>query len=107
MLFADDRIGYIGDPKILPENSYSRKILSTNQLNTRLTTNSSAPHLYRKDKQTENEMRDTAPFTMVSSNMQYFVLTLTKQVEVLYDKSFKSLKEEIENLRRQKDLPYS
>jgi hypothetical protein len=30
MLFADDRIGYIGDPKILPENSYSRKILSTN-----------------------------------------------------------------------------
>jgi hypothetical protein len=32
-------------------------------------------------------------------------VTLTKQVEDLYDKNFKSLKKEIEDLRRWKDLP--
>ena len=34
-------------------------------------------------------------------------MTLTKEVKVLYDKNFKSLKKEIEVLRRWKDLPCS
>ena len=34
-------------------------------------------------------------------------MTLTKQVKDLYDKNFKSLKKEIEDLRRCKELPYS
>jgi hypothetical protein len=34
-------------------------------------------------------------------------VTLTKQVKDLYDKNFKSLKKEIEYLRRWKDLPCS
>ena len=34
-------------------------------------------------------------------------MTLTKQVKDLYDKNFKSLKKEIEDLRRLKDLPCS
>jgi len=32
-------------------------------------------------------------------------MTLTKQAKDLYDKNFKSLKKEIEDLRRRKDLP--
>ena len=34
-------------------------------------------------------------------------MTLTKEVKDLYDKNFKSLKKEIEDLRRWKDLPCS
>ena len=34
-------------------------------------------------------------------------MTLTKQVKDLYDKNFKSLKKEVEDLRRWKDLPCS
>jgi hypothetical protein len=34
-------------------------------------------------------------------------VTLTKEVKDLYDKNFKSLKKEIEDLRRWKDLPCS
>ena len=34
-------------------------------------------------------------------------VTLTKQVKNLYDKNFKSLKKEIKDLRRWKDLPCS
>jgi hypothetical protein len=61
-----------------------------------------------KDKQAEKEIRETTPFKIVTNNINYLALTLTKQVKGLYEKNFKSLKEEIENyLRRWKDLPFS
>jgi hypothetical protein len=48
------------------------------------------------------------PFKIVTNNITYFGMTLTKQVKHLYDKNFKSLKKEIEeDLRRWKDLPCS
>jgi hypothetical protein len=37
----------------------------------------------------------------------FLSVTLTKQVKDLYDKNFKSLKKEIRDLRRWKDLPCS
>jgi hypothetical protein len=39
--------------------------------------------------------------------MQYLGVSLTKEVKDLYDKNFKSLKEEIKDLRMWKDLPCS
>jgi hypothetical protein len=39
--------------------------------------------------------------------MKYLAVTLTKEVKNLYDKNFKSLKKEIEDLRRWNDLPCS
>jgi len=47
------------------------------------------------------------PFIIVPNNIKYLIVSLTKQVKDLYDKNFKSLKKEIEDLRRQKDLPCS
>jgi hypothetical protein len=40
-------------------------------------------------------------------HIKYLGVTLTKQVKDLYDKNFKSLKKEIEDLRRWKDIPCS
>ena len=48
---------------------------------------------------------ETTLFTIVTNNIKYLGVTLTKQVKDLYDKNFMSLKIEIENLRRSKDLP--
>ena len=64
--------------------------------------NSSKPvaFLYSKDKQNEKEIRKTTPFTVVTNNIKYLVATLTKQVKDLYDKNFKSLKKEIEEVIR-------
>jgi hypothetical protein len=63
---------------------------------------------YTKDKQAEKEIRETTPFTIVTNNIKYLVVSLTKEVEDLYDKHFKSLKKESkEDLRRWKDLPCS
>jgi hypothetical protein len=61
--------------------------------------------LYTKDKQAKKEIRETTPFTIVTNDIKYLHMTLTKEVKDLYDKNFKSLKKEIEEyLRRWKDL---
>jgi hypothetical protein len=67
----------------------------------KICTNKSVAFLYSKDKQAEEEIRETAPFTIVTNNIKYLGVTLTKQVKDLYDKSFKSPKKDIEeDLRR-------
>jgi hypothetical protein len=48
---------------------------------------------------------ETTLFTIVTNNIKYLGVTLTKQVKDLYDKNFMSLKKEFEELRRWKDLP--
>jgi hypothetical protein len=61
-----------------------------------------------KDKQAEKEFRETTPFTIVTNNIKYLGVSLTKEVKNLSEKNFKSLKKEIEeDLRRWKDLPCS
>jgi hypothetical protein len=44
---------------------------------------------------------------IVTNNIKYLGVTLTKQVENLYDKNFKSLKKGFKDLRRWKYLPCS
>jgi hypothetical protein len=41
-------------------------------------------------------MRETTYFTIVTNNIKYLGVTLTKERKDLYDKNFKSLKKEIE-----------
>ena len=66
------------------------------------------PFLYTQDKRAKKEIRETTPFTRVTSNIKYLGVTLTKEVKDLYDKNFKSVKKEIEEEhRRWKDPPCS
>jgi hypothetical protein len=75
------------------------KILS--KILTNINSNKSVAFLHSKDKRAEKEIRVTTPFTIVTNNIKYLHVTLTKQVKDLYDKNFKSLKKEIEeDLRR-------
>jgi hypothetical protein len=63
--------------------------------------NKSVAFLHSKDKHAEKEIRETTPFTIVTNNITYLGVTLTKEVIDLYDKNFKSLEKEIkEDLRR-------
>jgi hypothetical protein len=48
--------------------------------------------LYTKDKQAEIEIRETTPLSIVTNNIKYLGVTLTKEVKDLYDKNFKSQK---------------
>ena len=74
----------------------------------KINSNKSVAFFYSKDKYSEKEIGGKIPFTIVTNNMKYLGVTLTKQVKGLYYKSFKSLKKEIkEYLRKWKDLPCS
>jgi hypothetical protein len=61
--------------------------------------------LYTKDKQAEKEIRETTPFTIVTNNIKYLGVALTKDVKDLYDKNFKSLKKK--NQRRSQKMEKS
>jgi hypothetical protein len=54
--------------------------------------------LYSKDKWAVKEIRETTPFTIVTKNIKYLAVILTKQVKSLCGKNFKSLKKEIKTL---------
>ena len=89
-------IVYISDP-----NNSTREFL--NLINSfsavagyKINSNKSMAFLYTKDKQDEKEIRETTPFTIVTNNIKYLGVTLTREVKDLYDKNFKSLKKEIE-----------
>ena len=54
----------------------------------------------------KKEIREASSFTIATINIKYLGVTLTKQVEVLYDKNFKSLKKENEeDTRKWKEFP--
>jgi hypothetical protein len=99
---------YISDPK----NSTRVLLNLINSFNEvagyKINSHKSMAFLYTQDKQAEKEIRETTPFSIVTNNINYLGLTLTKKVKDMYDKNFKSIKKEIkEDLRRWKDLPCS
>jgi hypothetical protein len=74
----------------------------------KINSNKSVAFLSSNDKQTEKEIREMTPFTIVTNNIKYLGVTLTIQVKDLYNKNSKSLKKEIqEDLRRWKNFPCS
>ena len=61
----------------------------------KINSNKSMAFLYTKDKWTEKEIKETTPFTIVTNNIKYFGVTLTKEVKIYMIKNFKPLKKEI------------
>jgi hypothetical protein len=88
-------IAYISDPK----NSTRELLNLINSFSAvdgfTINSNKSMAFLYTKDKQAEKEIWETTPFTIVTNNIKYLGVTVTKEVKDLYDKNFKSLKKEI------------
>jgi hypothetical protein len=91
-LCADDMRVYISDPK----NSTREHLNLLNSFSAvagyKINSNNSVAFLYTKDKPAEKEIRQTTPFTIVTNNIKYLGVTLTKEVKDLYDKNFKSLR---------------
>jgi len=74
----------------------------------KVNSNKPVTFLYSRDKEAEKEIREMTLFTILTNNIKYLGVTLTKQVKDLFDTNFKSLKRKIkEDLRRWKDLPCS
>ena len=91
-LFAHDMIVYLSDPK-----NFTRELL--NLINNfsevagyKINSKKSVAFFYTKDKQAEREIRKMTPFKIVTNNIKFLGVTLTKEVKDLYYKNFKSLK---------------
>jgi hypothetical protein len=94
-------IVYVSDPKNSTRELLNLVINFSEVAGYKINSNKSVAFLYTKDKQAEKEIRETTPFTIVTNNIKYIGVTLTKQVKDLYDENFKSLKNEIKkDLRR-------
>jgi hypothetical protein len=83
-------IVYISDPK----NSTRELLNLINSFSAvsgyKINSNKSVAFLYTKDKQDEKKIREATPFTILTNNIKYLGVTLTKEVKDLYDKNFKS-----------------
>jgi hypothetical protein len=73
----------------------------------KINSNKSIAFLYTNDKQSEKEIRETTPFTIATNNIKYLQVTLTKQMKDLNDNNFKTLKKEIEDFRKWRDVSCS
>jgi hypothetical protein len=89
-------IVYISDPK----NSTRELVNLINSFSAvagdKINSNNSRAFLLTKDKWTEKDIRETTPFTIVTNNIKYLGVTLTKDVKDLYDKNCKLLNKEFE-----------
>ena len=52
----------------------------------KINSNKSMAFLYTKNKQAEKEIREIILFSIVTNNIKYLGVTLTKEVKDLYDK---------------------
>ena len=64
----------------------------------KINANKSVAFHYMKDKQAEKEVRETTHFSIVTNNIKYLGLTLTKEVIDLYDKNFKSCRKKLNKI---------
>jgi hypothetical protein len=85
-LFADDMIVYLSDPKNSTRELQNLINNFSKVAGYKINSNNLLAFLYTKDKQAEKEIRETTPFTIVTSNIKYLGVNVTKQVKDLCDK---------------------
>jgi hypothetical protein len=73
----------------------------------KINSNKSVPSTTLRINRLRKKLGKQQLFTIVTNNIKYLGVTLTKHVKDLYDNNFRSLKKEIEDLRKWKDLPCS
>ena len=93
-------------PNIPPENFLNLINSFSAVAGYKINSNKSVAFPTQRINRMRKEIRETTPFTIVTNNIKYLGVTLSKEVKDLYDNNFKSLKKEIEeDLRSWKDLP--
>ena len=95
----------------VPKNS-TRELLnlinnSSEVAGYKINSNKSMAFLYKKDKKAEKETRETTPFSIVTNNIKYLGVTLTKELKDLYDKNFKSVKKKLKKFSEDRKLSHA
>ena len=108
LLFADDMILYIENPK-----DATRKLLELiNEFGKvagyKVNPQKSLAFLYTNDENSEREIKETLPFTTATKRIKYLGINLLKEKKDLYAENYKTLMKEIkDNTNRWRDTPCS
>jgi hypothetical protein len=80
-VFADDMIVYLSDPKNSTKELLNLMKTFSEVAGYKIHSNKSMALLYTKDKQAQKKIRESTPFTIVTNNIKYLGLPLTKEVK--------------------------
>jgi hypothetical protein len=80
-LFADDIIVYLHDHKNSTRELLQLKNNFSKMAGCKINSNKPVAFLYSKDKWAKNKISETTPITIVTNNIKYLGVTLTKQVK--------------------------
>jgi hypothetical protein len=78
-----DMIAYISNPKKSTRELLQLKNNFSKVAGCKINSNKLVAFLYTNDKQAEEEIRETAPFTIATNSIKYLCVTLTKQMKDL------------------------
>ena len=107
-LFADDMILYMENPK-----DSTRKLLELisefgKVAGYKINTQKSLTFLYTNDEKSEQEIKETLPFTIATKRIKYLGINLPKETKDLYAENYKTLMKEIrDDTNRGRDTPCS
>ena len=108
LLFADDMILYIENPK----NSTRKLLELINEYSKvagyKINTQKSLAFLYTNNEKTETEIKEMIPFTTATKRIKYLGIILPKETKDLYIENYKTLMKEIkEDTNRHRHIPCS
>ena len=108
LLFADDMILYIENPKDSTRklleliNEYSK--VAGYKINTRKL----LAFLYTNNEKSKGEIKETIPFTIATKRIKYLGIYLPKETNDLYIENYKTLMKEIkDDTNRWRNIPCS
>ena len=107
-LFADDMILYIENLK-----DSIRKLLElisefSKVAGYKSNTQKSLAFLYTNNENSEKEIKESTPFSIVTKRIKYLGINLAKETKELYTENYKTLMKEIkDNINRWRDIPCS
>jgi hypothetical protein len=84
-------IVYLSDPNNSTREPLNLRNYFSKVAEYEISSNKSVSFFNSKDNQAEKEINEMTPFTLVTNNIKYLGVTLTKQVKDLYDKNFKRI----------------
>ena len=89
LLFADDMILYIENPKDSTRKLLELSIEYSKVAGYKINTQKPLAFLYTNNEKTEREIKETTPFTIATKGIKYFGVYLPKETKDLYIETIK------------------
>ena len=97
MLFADDMILYIENPK----HSIRKLLKLISEFNKvagyKINTQKSLLFLYTNNEKSEREIKESIPFTIATKRIKYLGINIPKETKEWYTENYKTLMKEIKD----------